>query len=138
MYRLPARLGGLLLLAASAGTTLLHRSTYEAASQGPAQVAELGFALATFMLASTGILLLIHGPKLFVREHNRARHRRNLSKLDMLRDAHAGTMPGVSDHEHERATALIQARRVVTAVYCDQAQGREPQKRKTRTAAKAN
>jgi len=53
------------LLGCSVGSTLLHRSAYEAARHGPAQVAEFGLALLTFILASTGILLLIHGAKLF-------------------------------------------------------------------------
>ena len=59
------RLLGLLLLFASGGTTLIHRSVYMAARHGPATAAELAASLATFMLASAGMLLLIHGARLF-------------------------------------------------------------------------
>jgi hypothetical protein len=65
MPKLPPRLTGLVLLLASGGTTLVHRSIWEAARHGPAQVAEFGIGLATFMLASVGVLLVIHGGKLF-------------------------------------------------------------------------
>jgi hypothetical protein len=43
----------------------VHRGVYEATRHGPAQVAEFGLALLTFILVSTGILLLFHGAKLF-------------------------------------------------------------------------
>jgi hypothetical protein len=63
--KLPPRLLGVVLLACSAGSTLVHRGVYEAARHGPSQVAEFGLGLLTFILASTGILLLIHGARLF-------------------------------------------------------------------------
>ncbi|HET9512251.1 MAG TPA: hypothetical protein VFO80_13970 [Sphingomonas sp.] len=44
---------------------MIHRSVYEATRQGPAQVVEFGLALLTFILASTGMLLLVHGARLF-------------------------------------------------------------------------
>ncbi len=65
MGKLPPRVLGIGLLACSGASTLVHRSVYEATQHGPAQVAEFGLALLTFILASTGILLLIHGAKLF-------------------------------------------------------------------------
>lgn len=65
MGKLPPRLLGVVLLGCSGGSTLVHRSVYEAARHGPAQAVEFGLALLTFILASTGILLLIHGAKLF-------------------------------------------------------------------------
>lgn len=65
MGKLPPRVLGLGLLACSGVSTLVHRGVYEAARHGPAQAAEFGLALLTFILASTGILLLIHGDKLF-------------------------------------------------------------------------
>ncbi len=65
MARLPPRVWGAVLLAASVGSTLVHRTFYEAARHGPAQVAEFGLALLTFILAGTGVLLLIHGGRLF-------------------------------------------------------------------------
>lgn len=65
MHRLPPRLIGLALLAASGASTLAHRFVYEAARHGPAQTAEFGLGLLTFILASAGVLLLAHGGKLF-------------------------------------------------------------------------
>lgn len=65
MGKLPPRLPGAVLLACSGGSTLVHRSVYEAAQRGAAPVAEFGLGLLTFTLASTGILLLVHGAKLF-------------------------------------------------------------------------
>lgn len=54
-----------MLLGFSGGSTLVHQSVYEAARHGPAQTAEFGLALLTFIFASTGMLLLVHGAKLF-------------------------------------------------------------------------
>lgn len=65
MGKLPPRLLGVVLVACSAGSTLVHRDVYEAARHGPPQVAELGLCLLTFVLASTGILLLIFGARLY-------------------------------------------------------------------------
>jgi hypothetical protein len=56
---------GVLLLLASGGTTLVHRSIWEAARHGPAQAVEFGIALMTFTLASIGMLLVINGGRLF-------------------------------------------------------------------------
>lgn len=84
-WKLPPRLSGLLLLVASAGTTLVHRSLWEVNRQGPAQPAEFGIALATFMLASVGVLLLIYGGRLFPRraaeQAAEQRHRDITSRL---------------------------------------------------------
>lgn len=57
----------MILIAASGASTLVHRSVYQAANQGPAQAAEFALGLLTFMLASAGILLLVHGGKLLER-----------------------------------------------------------------------
>ena len=67
MHRLQPRLVGVMLIAASGASTLVHRSVYQAANQGPAQTAEFALGLLTFMLASAGILLLVHGGKLLER-----------------------------------------------------------------------
>lgn len=73
MAKLPPRLLGVVLLVCSGGSTLVHRSVYEAARHGPAQIAEFGLGLLTFILASTGLLLLIHGAKLFKSAPDRLR-----------------------------------------------------------------
>lgn len=65
MAKLPPRVLGLALLACSGASTLVHRGVYEAAQHGPAQAAEFGLALLTFLLASAGLLLLVHGARLF-------------------------------------------------------------------------
>ncbi len=63
MLDLKQRAVGLTLLVASGGSTLVHRQIYEAARHGPAHPLEFAFGLLTFMLASTGILLLFHGSR---------------------------------------------------------------------------
>ncbi|MFV0623392.1 hypothetical protein ACBY01_05170 [Sphingomonas sp. ac-8] len=65
MVRLPPRLVGVALLLASAGSTLAHRAVYDAARARPAGLAKFALGLTTFLLASTGVLLLIHGRRLF-------------------------------------------------------------------------
>lgn len=67
MIKLPARLTGALLLVGSYGTTLVHREIWKSAHHGPAQAIKFCISLLTFVLASAGVLLLIHGSKLFVR-----------------------------------------------------------------------
>jgi hypothetical protein len=56
-----------MLIAASGASTLVHRSVYETAYPGPAQTVEFALGLLTFVLASVGVLLLIHGGKLLER-----------------------------------------------------------------------
>ena len=75
MFDLPQRLTGLGLLLASGGSTLVHRSVYEAAKAGPARAGELVLGLTTIMLASTGILLLIHGSRLLAGRRSRGSSR---------------------------------------------------------------
>lgn len=72
MVRLPARLTGAFLLAGSCGTTLIHREIWTAAHHGPARTIEFEIGLLTFVLASAGVLLLIHGRKLFHRRNHRS------------------------------------------------------------------
>jgi hypothetical protein len=115
--KLPVRFTGVLLLAASGGTTLLHRSTYQAAAQGSAQVAEMGIGLLTFLLASAGVLMLIHGAKLFEGKLGSGGRGATPSKLDAL--ARRGDAPAQSDGTAtpQRVVALMQARRVITAAH---------------------
>ena len=67
MDDLRARVAGAMFLLGSCGSTLLHRHIYKAAQHGPPHIEELGVGLLTFVLASIGILLLLHGSKLFRR-----------------------------------------------------------------------
>lgn len=65
MIRRWPRLCGAGLVMASGVSMLLHRAVYEAARHGPAQAAEFALGLSTFLLLATGILLLLHGARLF-------------------------------------------------------------------------
>ena len=115
MRKLPARLIGLLLLLASGGTTLVHRSIWEGAKHGPAQAAEFGIALATFMLASIGMLLVIHGGKLFAR----TKLDRGASGRRRERDLVAGFLqpvePGGRTLDTRHGVARLQAVRAIDA-----------------------
>lgn len=59
------RFVGVALVVASVASTLAHRAVYEAAKQGPPQLAELGLGLSTFLLASAGMMLMLLGRLLF-------------------------------------------------------------------------
>ena len=109
---LPSRAKGVLLIAAAGGTTMLHRIEYQAARHEPAQLAEFALALATFMLASTGILLLIHGGKLFARDQGGA-FAKQYSKAAAGRLVHGDNRL----FAQRRAMALIQSRRVIGALH---------------------
>lgn len=65
MADVASRLLGVLLLAGSCGSSLIHRSVYEAARHGSARAIEFGLGLLTFVLASAGLLLVFHGARLF-------------------------------------------------------------------------
>lgn len=62
---LRARCSGCGLIVASLLTTWVHRELFAAARHGPARFGELAVGLLTFSLASVGVLLLIHGARLF-------------------------------------------------------------------------
>ncbi|NLS27108.1 hypothetical protein S2M10_21010 [Sphingomonas sp. S2M10] len=64
MRKVGHRLVGVLMILAACGTTLVHRAIWTMARHGPAQAAEMGLALTSFVLASLGMLLLLHGDKL--------------------------------------------------------------------------
>lgn len=114
------RVTGVLMLAAAGGTTLLHRAEYEAARHGPAQLAEFALGLLTFMLASTGILLLIQGARLFERDGAASRWRQP-------QKGHPGRHGAVeAPCTQSRAAVLMQSRRIVTAVYGGAGHEREP------------
>lgn len=65
---LRARCAGVGFIVASLGTTWVHREIFAAARHSPARFGELAVGLLTFTLASVGILLLIHGARLFARD----------------------------------------------------------------------
>ena len=69
MRDLHYRVGGVICLIGTIGSTLVHRSIYEGAKRGPAQIGEFAAGLMTFTLDCLGILLLIHGARLFGRSN---------------------------------------------------------------------
>ena len=66
------RCAGVVALAAAWLSSLAHRTVLDASRAGPATALETLLGLATFILASLGVLLLIHGRRLF---HDAARPR---------------------------------------------------------------
>ncbi|MFD1952186.1 hypothetical protein ACFSGX_15535 [Sphingomonas arantia] len=107
MHRIAPRLAGLALVAASCGTTWVHRSIWDAAHNGPAQAAELGIGLLTFMLASAGVLLLIHGVALFGRTINEAPP----ATPDLIGRLLDPITPAGRAYDTRRGVAMMQTRR---------------------------
>lgn len=110
MGKLPPRLLGVVLLACSGGSTLVHRSAYEAARHGPAQVAELGLALLTFILASTGIMHLIHGATLFRAVPDRSRGEDLRARTAFRSSLEAPITPQGRAFDTRHGASLMQAR----------------------------
>ena len=112
MPRLPPRLVGVMLISASGASTLVHRSVYQAANQGPAQTAEFALGLLTFMLASAGILLLVHGGKLLERGNASS-----LTPETQLADIAARLMEPIKAHgriyDTRHGASLMQARHAI-------------------------
>ena len=67
MSDLRSRIAGVACLVTAAGSTALHRAVYEGAKHGPAQLGELALGLLSFACASLGVLLILHGAKLWRR-----------------------------------------------------------------------
>jgi hypothetical protein len=97
--RIPRWSIGLVLLAASGLTTWAHRLVYQSAIHGPAQVAELAFALSTMVLACMGMLMLIGGK--WCEPEKMARR---IPRPPSLRDA-CDTRRGVAAMQASRALA---------------------------------
>ena len=132
MGDLRTRLAGTLLLLGSVGSTLLHREVWEAARQGPVQPAEFALGLLTFLLASTGLLMLIRGPKPFIRSEapvrmtGAERTRRNLMVKSLL----ATGSPEAVLLDTRHGVAMILAYKAISAAAVrhenHDEQGREP------------
>jgi hypothetical protein len=111
MARLPPRLVGLALLAASGGTTLVHRAIYEGARHDAPRLAEVAIGLLTFLLASAGMLMLIQGARLF-----EGRPGGEAAKPASARDASADPLGSTADAcDTRRGVALLQARGAIGA-----------------------
>lgn len=103
---------GLSLLIASGGSTLIHRKIYEAARDGPAQVAELAIGLLTFCLASAGILLVIHGSRLFKQTESPGTP---MSGSRTWKPPAGGRLLEADELESREGVALLLARKAIAA-----------------------
>lgn len=108
--KLPPRLLGVVLLGCSGGSTLVHRSVYEAARHGPAQTAEFGLALLTFILASTGMLLMVHGAKLFKPAPSRLRSSEQRAQSAFRSSLEAPITPQGRAFDTRHGASMMQAR----------------------------
>ncbi|WP_426257246.1 hypothetical protein [Sphingomonas sp. DC1400] len=99
-----------MLLGCSGGSTLVHRSVYEAARHGPAQAAEFGLALLTFILASTGMLLLVHGAKLFKPAPSRLRSAEQRVRTAFRSRLEAPITPQGRAFDTRHGASMMQAR----------------------------
>ncbi|WP_294213690.1 hypothetical protein [uncultured Sphingomonas sp.] len=110
MGKLPLRLLGVALLGCSGGSTLVHRGVYEAARHGPAQAAEFGLALLTFILASTGMLLLVYGAKLFIPAPDRLRRGEPRTRAELRARLEAPIAPQGRAFDTRHGASMMQAR----------------------------
>ncbi len=114
MRDLHYRVGGVICLIGTIGSTLVHRSIYEGARRGPAQIAEFAAGLVTFTLACLGILLLIHGARLFGRSNLTASTPvLHGDRNDHVLEGHA--QPGMVALDSRDGVALVLARRTIAA-----------------------
>lgn len=108
------RLAGALCLLFATGSTFVHRSFYEVARHGPAQVGELAAGLVTFISACLGVLLLIHGASLFatpVRQRSGAARR----PVPLAKGVKTGAAPEAVALDSREGVALVLARRAIAA-----------------------
>lgn len=109
MHKGRHRLIGVLLILASCGTTLVHRAIWTAARHGPAQAAEMGMALTSFVLASLGMLLIIHGAKLSAGGGAGAKPRGRRRGRDLLLFFQEPVRPGTAILDTRDGVAGLQA-----------------------------
>ncbi|MEG8038676.1 hypothetical protein QP166_04675 [Sphingomonas sp. LR60] len=89
---------------------MVHRGVYEAARHGPAQISEFGLGLLTFVLASTGILLLIHGAKLFKPAPDRLRSEELRARTAFRSRLEAPITPQGRAFDTRHGASMMQAR----------------------------
>ncbi|MBY9064926.1 hypothetical protein K7957_18475 [Sphingomonas yunnanensis] len=121
MRKFPARLLGVLLLAAATGTSLLHRAVYETVATGPAHPAEFALGLVSFLLATGGILLLVHGRKL-LEPSPQARPERATSLQERFTRP---ISPASRAFDTRRSASLMQARHVLAVARARSAKVRQ-------------
>lgn len=121
MGKLPARLLGALLLAAATGTSLLHRAVYETVATGPAHPAEFALGLISFLLATCGILLLVHGRKLL----EPAPHARQKPASSLQERLTRPISPATQAFDTRRSASLMQARHVIAVARARSAKVRQ-------------
>lgn len=121
MRKIPARLLGVLLIVAATGTSLLHRAVYETVATGPAHPAEFALGLASFLLATFGILLLVHGRKLL----EPAPQARPQSALSLQEQLTRPISPASRAYDTRRSASLMQARHVIAVARARSAKARQ-------------
>ena len=89
---------------------MVHRCVYEAARHGPAQAAEFGLALLTFILASTGMLLLVYGAKLFIPAPDRLRRGEPRTRAKFRARLEAPIAPQGRAFDTRHGASMMQAR----------------------------
>jgi hypothetical protein len=100
---------GLIFIAAAGVSTLAHRAVYETARHGSPQAAECGLALLTFMLASFGILLLIHGGRIFEHDQGRPARSAKQDRQDLQARLTAPITPAGSIYDTKHGASLMKA-----------------------------
>ncbi|MEI5688810.1 hypothetical protein [Sphingomonas kyungheensis] len=126
-----ARLCGGILLAAAGATTLIHRAVYSVHRGGPATVAEFALGLATFLLAASGVLLLLHGRRLLARPATAQDRRGSSPQQDLRARLLDPITPAGRAYDTRRGAALMKTRhRAAAATACaDRRHRRGPQRR---------
>jgi hypothetical protein len=113
--KIPPRVTGLLLLAVASCPPWLRPSIYQAAGHDPGRAAEMAVGLLTFVLASTGVLMMIHGATLFDRKLVSGRRHFATPGCDLM---HILTGPAVLAGracDTRQGVALMQARQAIAA-----------------------
>ena len=113
MRSIPPRILGAVLLAASAGSTLVHRSVYAVSRHAPARPVEFALATLTLVLASTGILLIIHGARIFAPGGRVPATRRGVEPVDLQSRLTEPVTPAGRAFDTRRGVSFVQARHAI-------------------------
>lgn len=102
------RMRGAALFAAACGSSFMHRQVLASAAGQPASALEMGLGLASFILASLGMLLIVQGAHLSGTwgkelDHRHEKLARNAERVSVS-DRAAGTR---RDDAHDAATKAL-------------------------------
>ena len=104
------RMGGAALFAAACGSSFMHRQVLASAAGQPASAMEMGLGLASFILASLGMLLMVRGARLSGawrkeldrRHEKRARNAERVSVYDRAAGTRRGDAPDAATKARRR------------------------------------